>query len=685
MVSLQWVSSPQLVRSDSPLGVLRSSSPPWLILLSGLLGFSPLLDGGTTHVAVMTIRLVLLLLLGLYLAKAVQAGALVIPVIRLAPAMLVYLFLASLLTVFSPYLNQSLQWLLVLLGYAGLLYLIVFFSTKWNHVVTLLVVVVGTSLFEALVALCQGVWFGFPRPRGTFFNPNFLAGYLAVSWTVVLSCLCYAPIKLTAGRRSRLHCRALVIELVLPLTLLAVLLCAMVWTGSRGGLLAALLGTVVVVSMRFGRKGVGLILLLVALGVVVPNPLRDRLYAEHAVNPVGYARWQMWQSAVRVMLDQPMGVGLGLYQYVSPRYAFPVEEQIARYGKEARTPHSEYLQMGVELGALSVLVFAWGIGLVLREVVWLLRQRLRRRQRMLVIGVTGGMIGVLGQAAVDSNLHEPALAIVLTCLVGILLSFRKLLGLESRPAWVVPFSSRLTWGIVGSVLVVGVTITVCRLGLGWLSYETGAQFLAQHKHSDAISSFNKAINLDPGKALYHSALAATYFQVFQKTGDQEAAQTSIDALRVAIRLNPLDARLQGLVGHVSSALADRSTQSLEERRSLTLSALAAYEQAEELSPFNPFYKFELGRLHLALGHEPKAEAYVKKAIEVEPNFLPGREWLARVYLRAERIDAAKHELQQIVMRKRRYAVWHKSPLEERFLQVDSVGLAEELDGVRSDT
>jgi O-antigen ligase len=50
------------------------------------------------------------------------------------------------------------------------------------------------------------------------------------------------------------------------------------------------------------------------------------------------------------MTEYPFGLGLGLYQYAYPHYAFPVEGQIARYGRVAQTPHNEYLQMGVELG-----------------------------------------------------------------------------------------------------------------------------------------------------------------------------------------------------------------------------------------------------------------------------------------------------------------------------------------------
>src|SRR5438093_1114625 len=138
--------SPLHTQTNSVLARFRSSNAAWLILLSGLVVFSPLLEGGTTHLAVMLIRLLILLLLSLYLTKAIRAGTVVVPSIRVAPAILVYLCLASFSTAISPYTNQSRQWLVVLSSYAGLLYLLVSFIVGWDHVAKLLVVLTGLGL-----------------------------------------------------------------------------------------------------------------------------------------------------------------------------------------------------------------------------------------------------------------------------------------------------------------------------------------------------------------------------------------------------------------------------------------------------------------------------------------------------------------------------------------------------------
>ena len=57
-----------------------------------------------------------------------------------------------------------------------------------------------------------------------------------------------------------------------------------------------------------------------------------------------------------MMLDHPwVGIGLGQYEYISTRYAFPIETHWAKYTRVAENAHSEYLQAGAE----SVCPVSW--------------------------------------------------------------------------------------------------------------------------------------------------------------------------------------------------------------------------------------------------------------------------------------------------------------------------------------
>jgi tetratricopeptide (TPR) repeat protein len=663
-------------RSDDALPHASSLNRParwpiWLPILCGLVAFSPLLEGGTTHQAVMIIRLLILVLLGIHAMETIGKGAMSIGSLRVALPVLGYLGLAALSTWRSPYPNQSLQWLMVLLGYAILLYVLVSVLDQWKHVTILLVTVAGVGLLEAGWALVQGGWLGAIRPTGSFFNPNFLAGYLAACATLVLGWLLYVPAPSERGAWIGGHW----VRLGWLIAILATVLSALIWTGSRGGLLALSAGTLVVIGLRFGRRWAGgLLLTLLLLGVLIPNPLRDRFRSEHAVNPETYARWQLWQSAVRESAAHPLGIGLGLYQYVYPRHAVPIEGQIARYGKVAQTPHNEYLQMGVELGPAGLLLFCWGIAVAAREAMIVLKLHVSRWQRGTAVGVIAAAAVILVHAAVDSNLHEPALAILLTLFLAIILSMRRMAGGAGVPETTIPLRFRILWAGATMILLAAMAVPVVKVGLAWMAYERGAEALRQQNLNEAVNEYEAATRLDPGKALYHSSLAAAHFQIFQRTSEEQAGQAAVEELRRAIALNPLDGRLCSLLGHVYVSLASAAGQDAGRKAERLQSALSSYARAQELEPYTAFHRFEQGRIRLALGQREQAEAAVREAVEMEPNFLPGREWLARLYLSSGQVDAADREYREILERQRRYVDWVKDPLARRFLEADASSL-----------
>jgi tetratricopeptide (TPR) repeat protein len=638
-----------------------------LILLGALLLFSPLLEGGTTHQAAMVIRLAILMLAGFWLATLVRSGVLLCPPMAVGPAVAAYLGLAALSVAGSAYPNQSRQWLLVLLGYGALLYLLRLALGTWPRLRGLVLVLVAAGTAEAGLALCQW-WAGAARPTGTFFNPNFLAGYLAVVACLILGHLCYARWTTVGGRPGR-------VRLAAAVTVLILLLAALIGTGSRGGALALTIGAGLVLLLRFGRAGLTAVALIVAVGALVPNPVRDRVAAEHRANPEAYTRWALWKTSLAEMRDHPLGIGLGLYQYAYPRYAVPVEGEVARYGKAAATAHNEYLQMGVELGPMSLLLFGWGVLLVAGDARASWRARLRREERGLLGGLVGGATAALAHAAVDSPLHEPAIAIALTlCVAGTL----AIGGLRrgALPARVVPVRSRAAWGVVGAAALAVAAVEVIRIGVGWSAYEEGRRASGGSDLPAAIAHFERAAAWDPGKALYRSALGGAAFQLYERTGRSEAAAAAVAALETAAALNPLDGRLPALLGRVQAALAARGGHRGAEH---LRAALAAYGRAVELEPFAPHYLFELGRLHAALGDGDAAEAAVRRAVEIEPNFLPAREWLAWRYLDSGRLGAASREYREIVERQQRFADRTKTPLEERFLSANARALGAELD------
>lgn len=676
--------------SSSAPGHSRSQLVPsqaclWLTI--GLLVYSPLPEGGTTHVAMMVIRITVLLALGLFLITGIHTGRLPWPRVAVAPPVLAFLGLATLSALGSAYLDQSLQWLLVLATYALLLYLLVSLASSWDHVKKLLAVVVAMGVIEAAGALLQTLWFGAIRPSGTFFNPNFLGAYLGAIAVYLVGLLCYI-------RHPRLGSFLISSRGLASAALVGVLLCvgaAFLRTGSRGAMVAVIIGTSFVLALRFRRRAVlGLAVIFLCL-IVVPSPLRGRVLAEHHANSLGYARWEIWQGAVKEMIEHPFGLGLGLYQYVYPRNAVPLEGQIVRYGRVAQTAHSEYVQIGVELGFIGVLVFVWGLWIVGWESATALKERLNRRHRGVLVGSLGGIATIVIHAAVDSNLHEPAIALIFALLVAVALSIRRWGMRGGTPEGTIvvgSLRSRVVWSSLAGVVIAICMGAVFVLGVSWVSYDSGNRAAARHEYDRALAAYRTALWLDPGKALYHSAAGASFYQIFERTKDRMAAGQAAAELERAIVLNPLDGRLPGLLGHlylrVGAVIPRGRDMSQEEfaaeRRASLQTALASYRRAVELDPHSPFHRYGLAQAHLALHDRASAEAELRRAVEEEPNFLPCRALLATVYNARGEKDRASDEFREIVERQQRFAHWAKDPLEQQYLNADAAALSVTLRG-----
>lgn len=652
----------------TPMNLL-SSIP--LIVITALVVFSPLQEGGTTHVAQMIIRLLILAWAGSAVVLGIQRGRLTVPVLSVRYLLMAFLGFAVVATIFSPYAHPGRQWLLTIICYAMFFYLLVSSVDRWEHVHTLTAVIVLAGVGEAALAILQGVAWHVMRPSGTFFNPNFLAGYLAVSWAMLLSGVVHGYRRDAAWSSAWLS-PALWWSGILAS--LGSLFLAVMLTQSRAGMIVLLVSTAFILTVRYGWKLAGSCLLfLVLAGLFLPTPLRERVLAEHQQNPVSYARWQMWQGAIAQMVDHPFGIGLGLYQYTYPLYAFPVEGEIARYGKVAQTPHNDYLQMGIEMGVGAMAVFAAGVFMLGRELRRALQARLSRRQRSLILGTGGGGMALLVHAALDSSLRESALAILLVLCAGLIVSAARLTTRSTDVVHVITIRSRLVWGIGTACLLFLVGAEISRLGVAWLTFDTASRQAVAGETDIAIQGFKQAIALDPGKSLYHHGLGSVYARAFDASRDREMFQLAHAEFKEAIELNPLDSRLLGLLAqlYVSAAQVPSVSGRLDEQETLWLrAAVRVYERAVRLAPCSAPYRYEQARLHWMLGERPAAEQQAKEAERLEPNFLPARALLAQLWVDAGRIDDARQELHEIQTRQARYEQWNKTSLDRAFLRVD---------------
>ena len=143
------------------------------------------------------------------------------------------------------------------------------------------------------------------RIFGTMFNPNVLAGYL-------LATLPAGVALVLAGRSSGRDDRPR-LGLIGAGFALLVMGAALLLTGSRAGLIGAVLGAatmLVTAPIRVNRRTlVGVAVALVALMALAP-PVRDRIVSAATQSHSALFRWYTWRGTARMIAARPL-LGFG--------------------------------------------------------------------------------------------------------------------------------------------------------------------------------------------------------------------------------------------------------------------------------------------------------------------------------------------------------------------------------------
>lgn len=640
-----------------------------LVALGGLTIFAPLIDGGTTHLPVLVIRLLLLAAFAAWIVASMKAGEIALQPSRLFLLIAVFVGCAVVSVFRSPYTAASLQWFISILSYTMMLLLVLHLVESVRQVRWLLLVILGMGLFEAGVGISQFMWLGRPRATGTFFNPNFFASYETAVFAVAFGLLCYR--RRDDGARWE--------TTFLWLTAGAVALAFML-AQSRGAVLALVAAVALVGLYRFGRIFLGILVLSLVVGVLVPNPLQQRVLTIGAQDPYAFTRLDIWKNSLQRVVDHPWGVGLGLYKYLSFRYRFPTEHEIARYGKRAESAHSGYLQMAVELGVVGVVLFGAGVVLLSGEIRETLNGPLESWERGLVIGLSGGIVGFLVHAGVDSAFHEPALVLLALLFAGMILVLKRLRSPTSVSVWMVPIPYHPARAALVGILVILCALLVIRPAAAWYAFDRGKGEAAVGGVDRALDWYQWATRIDAGASAYHEEVASAEEALYRQSGDLRRLLHAEEELRVGLELNPLDGRLAHRLGGLLVLLASRADPGAQ-REALLQQAAVYYEQAIRLDPYTPFNYLELGKIRWAQGRTDEAQTLFKRAMLYEPNFLPARVQLAELFLQLGQKDAAALAYAEIARIQERYRGRTLTTYERQYLDVDLEHLTRSLAGM----
>lgn len=546
---------------------------------------------------------IMVLVFGIQLALLVTVWGVEIwrfPVGRLALpllALLGWLGLSVLFSSFKPVaLNRFALWMTAVL----FLFVLVAVVGRGRSGLIILTSIVLAASVESLIVLQE---YGFNyrlgnpgwRVFGTFFNSDFLAGYLVMTIPVTLGLLVWLAREREKSSLQRVFLTLLSASLWLQMS-------GLLWTGSRIGLIAGFGALTLFLGLAawwrwldlalIGRLGL-LLTLVVATGFLA-KPAVHRLTPQAVQRELhsGGFRLYTWKGTLKMALQNPVvGTGIGTFEKAYPAYAEVGFTRLA---------HNTYLEIAAEAGLPALLLLLlFGINWMIKvsQPVVPLPQHASRPtpsasklqfedHRPLRLGVLAGVVGAVLRNGGDSDIAIFANLMTLFALLGLGITFAvdAVYPIPIRPFW------RWVAGIGFGLLLGGHFLGV---GVGAFHAHLAARAATL---GEAERSYRIGLAWDPTNSDYLYALAG----IRGALGDQAEA---LRYLQQAIRYEPSARRYYQL------GLFYESTGARKE-------AEQAYQASLQHDPHSLAALLRIARLQEATDSQ-KALNYYERIVAIE--------------------------------------------------------------------
>lgn len=414
-----------------------------LVLLPFAVPFGSLREIAIGPVSIGGAELLLVVLVGTWLAQSISRRRIVLPRAPLLMPLLVFLgaLLLSVLAATSLELSakEIVKWLEVIILYALVAQEADDRLGRW---------IVWAMLVAASAEAALGIYqflfrigpegfvlFGrFMRSYGHFAQPNPFAGYLGLCFPLAFSLALDALPRLGRVLRGQ---RAELLAALLPIAAAAVSGAAILTSWSRGAWVGVAASVATVTLLRSRRAlmlsvAAGLCLALaLAMGGVrfIPAALLQRTadllplaggvdLTSVEVNDANWAvleRMAHWQAAAGMFNDHPwLGVGIGNYPVAYPRYA------VGRWRDPLGHAHNYYLNIAAEAGLVGFVTYLLLVTACLLE-AWRVNRRTRGSGwwNAVALGVLGILVH-LGVHNLFDNLYVHSMNVQLGLALGLL-------------------------------------------------------------------------------------------------------------------------------------------------------------------------------------------------------------------------------------------------------------------------
>jgi len=311
----------------------------------------------------------------------------------------------------------------------------------------LILILIGTGIFEALLGLAQSLGRFAGKdipfiPMGTIVNRNHFAGFLEMLVPLIFM-IGFARFQDRRIRRNRSWSRTAprgeyAARAWMFLVTGALLFLAILFSLSRGGTVAAMIGTFAAATLLWRHPagsrrlpshilaaGIALVFLSGALWIGI-----QPVFEEFVQVPSGVVdRTSIWRGTGAIIGDHPLvGVGAGMHGWAFTLY------QDRNPGFFYDHAHNDYLEAAAEWGIPAAAAFF----IVLFAVIWRAGkaciQSTDPARAALLAGGVGGVAAMLVHSFVDFNLHIPSNALMFGVILGTIAAVATLVEVETiRP------------------------------------------------------------------------------------------------------------------------------------------------------------------------------------------------------------------------------------------------------------
>ncbi|MFB0519409.1 MAG: O-antigen ligase family protein [Acidobacteriota bacterium] len=605
---------------------------PYFVLLGLLFIYLPFNEGGMTNLAVLVIQTAVIAVSGMLLLSYWRRGELRLGIDWFELCLGLFFAVGLLSLARSLYVYSTFIVIIDFL-FLGVFYLILKYPPCWQiDSSRLRYIIVGSAGLGSVVGLYQYLVQGEQRVRGGFLDPNYLATFLNIGIALVVGLLFFKAM----GWAKRL----------LWLFLLLILSASLMLTKSRGGVLGFVVIFILIAMLKKKRYLLIPVAIIVVL-MLVPNPLRDYVIQTARTDIYAFQRLDIWKMSLRMLGDHPWGgVSLGNFGLLTPAYNFPVEQAVGRYAKIPGQAHNSLLHWGVETGAGGVLVLTAILLFLLYYSVKLIKKRESLPNPSLIIGCIGGFWGVMVQSLFCNNLLNRAIGFHAIFLISVIHNYFITYCPEDRLLWTKWELRRLFGGHRrrGAVYIIAALVIVFYLVVfipyyGHHLYSKGREYLGAGDLVNGVNYLLKAVKTIPIQPHYHAILGDTYRDYFKRKGDLSAFYYADWKYRQAVELDPREPTFVLRNAELYSALAAKGVAGEEVFETIEQSLLGGLS----LRPLDPLLCYDLASFYHARGKDEQAERYLKRTVELEPNFIRAHHSLWEHYMKTNRLEEAQGE------------------------------------------